>query len=114
MKAVMAGSDSVKGYSTRGGSSGHTVRWTSRPGEAPSAASCDYSADEMRQALAAAVKGAAAQKRKAFNNAPPELFARNPSHEAVVAFNRDFTKPASFRAIRACPYVSIKACGGLG
>jgi hypothetical protein len=68
----------------------------------------------MRQAFAAAVKGAAAQKREAFNAHLPELFARNLSHRAVVAFNRDFTKPTSFRAIRLCPHVSIKACGGLG
>jgi len=49
---------------------------------------CDYSADEMRQALADAVRGATAQKREAFNARLPELFASNPSHEDVVAFNR--------------------------
>lgn len=51
---------------------------------------CDYTADQMRPALAAAVKGAAAQKREEFNARLPELFAKNPSHADVVAFNRNF------------------------
>jgi predicted dinucleotide-binding enzyme len=51
---------------------------------------CDYTADQMRPALAAAVKGAGAQKREEFNARLPELFAKNPSHADVVAFNRNF------------------------
>jgi predicted dinucleotide-binding enzyme len=51
---------------------------------------CDYTADQMRPALVAAVKGAAAQKREEFNARLPELFAKNPSHAEVVAFNRNF------------------------
>jgi predicted dinucleotide-binding enzyme len=53
---------------------------------------CDYTADEMRQALNAAVKGAAAQKREAFNTQLPALFAKNPSHHDVVEFNRSFNE----------------------
>jgi hypothetical protein len=44
----------------------------------------------MRLALNAAVKGAAAQKRVAFNAQLPALFANNPSHCNVVEFNRSF------------------------
>ena len=51
---------------------------------------CDYSAAEMRQALSAAVEGAAARKREDFVGRLPELFAQTPSHEEVVAFNRAF------------------------
>lgn len=51
---------------------------------------CDYTAEQMRPALAAAVKGVAAQKRELFNTRMPQLFATNPSHAEVVAFNRDF------------------------
>ncbi|WP_426237890.1 NADPH-dependent F420 reductase [Pseudomonas sp. TWP3-2] len=51
---------------------------------------CDYTAAQMRPALAAAVKGAAAPKREEFNVRLPELFASNPSHADVVAFNRRF------------------------
>jgi hypothetical protein len=46
----------------------------------------------MRQALNAAVKGAAAQKREAFNTQLPVLFAKNPSHHDVVEFNRSFNE----------------------
>lgn len=48
---------------------------------------CDYDAETMRSALAAAVKGEAAKKRDQL----PTLFAElgtDPSHEAVVAMNR--------------------------
>ncbi|WP_248799287.1 NADPH-dependent F420 reductase [Pseudomonas sp. MWU13-2105] len=51
---------------------------------------CDYTADQMRPALSAAVKGAAAQKREAFNTQLPVLFAKKPSHDEVIAFNRRF------------------------
>ncbi|MDB5981692.1 MAG: 3-hydroxyisobutyrate dehydrogenase [Pseudomonas sp.] len=51
---------------------------------------CDYTAEEMRPALNAAVKGAATQKREAFNTQLPALFAKNPSHHDVVEFNRSF------------------------
>ncbi|WP_178098883.1 hypothetical protein [Pseudomonas sp. H3(2019)] len=44
----------------------------------------------MHPALNAAVKGAAAQKREAFNTQLPALFAKNPSHDDMVAFNRSF------------------------
>lgn len=49
---------------------------------------CDHTAGEMRPALEAAVKGAAAQKREAFNRRISELFAKNPSHHDVIEFNR--------------------------
>lgn len=55
---------------------------------------CDYTADEMRPALNAAVKGATAQKREALNVQLPALFAKNPSHHDVVAFNRGFNTPS--------------------
>jgi predicted dinucleotide-binding enzyme len=51
---------------------------------------CDYTVEEMRPALNAAVKGAAAQKRESFNTQLPALFAKNPSHHDVVEFNRSF------------------------
>ncbi|MFJ7314596.1 NADPH-dependent F420 reductase [Pseudomonas sp. NPDC098747] len=51
---------------------------------------CDYTVEEMHPALNAAVKGAAAQKREAFNTQLPALFAKNPSHDEVVEFNRRF------------------------
>lgn len=51
---------------------------------------CDYTAEEMRPALSAAVKGVAAQKREAFNTQLPALFAKNPAHSDVVNFNRSF------------------------
>ncbi|MGG7648441.1 hypothetical protein SAMN04490185_3251 [Pseudomonas frederiksbergensis] len=51
---------------------------------------CDYTADEMRPMLNAAVKGVAAQKREAFNAQLSALFAKNPSHHDVVEFNRSF------------------------
>jgi len=51
---------------------------------------CDYTADEMIPALNAAVKGAAAQKREAYNTQILTLFAKNPSHNEVVEFNRNF------------------------
>lgn len=51
---------------------------------------CDYTAKEMRPALNAAVRGAAAQKREAFNTQLPALFANNSSHDDMVAFNRSF------------------------
>lgn len=115
MITVMAGPGSVRVYSTRGGASGYTVRVdNSVLVRAPPAASCDYSVDEMRQALAAAVMGAAAQKPEAFNarslNSLPATLAMKPwLHSTGTS-----TTPASFCAIRACPHVSIKACGGLG
>ncbi len=48
---------------------------------------CDYDADTMRKALAAAIKGDAPKKRDQM----PELFAKlgpHPSHDDVVAMNR--------------------------
>ncbi|MBS1210765.1 MAG: 3-hydroxyisobutyrate dehydrogenase [Proteobacteria bacterium] len=48
---------------------------------------CDYEADTMRKALAAAIPGAAPKKRDQM----PELFANlgsNPSHDDVIAMNR--------------------------
>ncbi len=48
---------------------------------------CDYDADTMRKALAAAIKGTAPKKRDQL----PELFGKlgpNPSHADVVAMNR--------------------------
>ena len=51
---------------------------------------CDYTADEMRPALAAAVEGVAARKREEFIARVTELFAKQPSHADVVAFNRSF------------------------
>ncbi|MGC5830929.1 3-hydroxyisobutyrate dehydrogenase, partial [Ralstonia pseudosolanacearum] len=48
---------------------------------------CDYDADTMRKALAAAAPGAAPKKRDQL----PELFGKlgpNPSHADVVAMNR--------------------------
>lgn len=51
---------------------------------------CDYTAEQMRPALDAAVKGLAAQKREAFIAQLPALLANNPSHHDVVEFNRSF------------------------
>lgn len=48
---------------------------------------CDYGAEKMKSALAAAVKGEAAQKRDLL----PELFGKlgaNPTHEDILAMNR--------------------------
>jgi predicted dinucleotide-binding enzyme len=51
---------------------------------------CDYTAEAMRPALNAAGKGAAAQKREALNTQLSALFAKEPSHDDVVEFNRKF------------------------
>ncbi|MEX3957444.1 NADPH-dependent F420 reductase [Trinickia sp. EG282A] len=51
---------------------------------------CDYDAETMRRALAAAIKGQAAEKRDQM----PEHFAKlgaNPSHEDVIAMNRSLS-----------------------
>lgn len=53
---------------------------------------CDFDAEEMRTALAAAVKGEAPSKRDRL----PELFAslgQNPSHAEIVAANRAANAP---------------------
>jgi len=54
---------------------------------------CDYDADTMRKALAAAIKGIAPKKRDQM----PKLFAElgpKPSHQDVVAMNRKLNSVA--------------------
>ncbi len=53
---------------------------------------CDYNSEEMRKALAAAVRGEAPNKRDRL----PELFAAlgpNPSHAEIIAANRSANAP---------------------